>query len=46
MPANCSQDLKSAGIPTGLVTMSLRRMALTVVDLIDFDAFDVVDRRR
>ncbi len=36
------QDLKDAGIRTGLVTMSLRRMALSVVDLIDFEAFDVV----
>jgi HAD superfamily hydrolase (TIGR01509 family) len=36
------QDLKSAGIPTGLVTMSLRRMAQAVVDLMDFTAFDVL----
>lgn len=35
-------DLRDAGIPTGLVTMSLRRMALNVVDLIEFDAFDIV----
>lgn len=35
-------DLKAAGIPTGLVTMSLRRMALGVIELIDFDAFDIV----
>ena len=35
-------ELRDAGIPTGLVTMSLRRMALSVVYLIDFDAFDVV----
>jgi HAD superfamily hydrolase (TIGR01509 family) len=35
-------DLKAAGIPTALVTMSLRRMALGVVELIDFDAFDLV----
>ena len=28
--------LRAAGIQTGLVTMSLRRMATTVVDLIDF----------
>jgi HAD superfamily hydrolase (TIGR01509 family) len=34
--------LRDAGIKTGLVTMSLRRMATTVVDLIDFNAFDVV----
>jgi len=36
------QDLRASGIRTGLVTMSLRRMALSVVDLVDFDAFDVV----
>lgn len=36
------RDLRDAGIPTGLVTMSLRRMALDVVELIDFDAFDIV----
>ncbi len=35
-------SLRAAGIKTGLVTMSLRRMAQTVVDLIDFEAFDVV----
>jgi len=35
-------DLRAAGIKTALVTMSMRRMADTVVDLIDFDAFDVV----
>jgi HAD superfamily hydrolase (TIGR01509 family) len=35
-------SLREAGIKTALVTMSLRRMAQTVVDLIDFDAFDVV----
>ena len=34
--------LKEAGIRTALVTMSMRRMATTVVDLIDFDAFDVI----
>lgn len=36
------RDLREAGIPTGLVTMSLRRMALNVVELIDFEAFDIV----
>jgi len=36
------QDLRAAGIRTGLVTMSLRRMALGVVELIDFEAFDIV----
>ncbi|MDQ7877898.1 HAD family phosphatase [Microbacterium sp. QXD-8] len=35
-------NLRDAGIKTGLVTMSMRRMAQTVVDLIDFEAFDVV----
>lgn len=35
-------SLREAGVKTGLVTMSMRRMASTVVDLIDFDAFDVV----
>src|SRR6478735_11024753 len=35
-------SLREAGIRTALVTMSLRRMAQTVVDLIDFEAFDVV----
>lgn len=36
------RELKDAGIPTALVTMSLRRMALGVVELIDFEAFDLV----
>ncbi|HWI32432.1 MAG TPA: HAD family phosphatase [Microbacterium sp.] len=36
------ESLKRAGIRTALVTMSLRRMAQSVVDLIDFDAFDVI----
>ncbi|WP_026049709.1 MULTISPECIES: HAD family phosphatase [Microbacterium] len=36
------RDLRDAGVPTGLVTMSLRRMALSVVDLIDFEPFDIV----
>ncbi|WP_343234362.1 HAD family hydrolase [Microbacterium salsuginis] len=35
-------DLREAGIKTGLVTMSMRRMATTVVDLIDFAAFDAI----
>lgn len=35
-------DLRAVGIRTGLVTMSLRRMALSVVELIEFEAFDVV----
>ncbi|WEG10582.1 HAD family phosphatase [Microbacterium horticulturae] len=36
------RGLKNAGVKTALVTMSMRRMAQTVVDLIDFDAFDVI----
>lgn len=35
-------DLRDEGIPTALVTMSLRRMADRVVDLIDFKAFDEI----
>lgn len=35
-------SLREAGIPTALVTMSMRRMAESVVDLIDFDAFDLI----
>lgn len=35
-------DLRRAGVKTALVTMSLRRMAQTVVDLIDFPAFDLI----
>src|SRR6478736_9205400 len=35
-------DLREAGMKTALVTMSMRRMADTVIDLIDFEAFDVV----
>jgi HAD superfamily hydrolase (TIGR01509 family) len=36
------KDLRRRGIKTALVTMSLRSMALQVVDAIDFEAFDVV----
>jgi len=36
------QSLRDAGVKTALVTMSMRRMAQTVVDLIDFHAFDVI----
>jgi len=36
------RDLRAAGVRTGLVTMSLRRMALGVVELMDFEAFDIV----
>ena len=35
-------EIREAGIKTALVTMSMRRMASTVADLIDFDAFDVI----
>jgi HAD superfamily hydrolase (TIGR01509 family) len=35
-------DLRAHGVKTALVTMSMRRMAETVVSLIDFPAFDVV----
>jgi len=35
-------SLRAAGIKTGLVTMSLRRMAQTVVDLMSAHTFDVV----
>lgn len=35
-------SLRAAGVKTGLVTMSMRRMAQTVVDSIDFDAFDII----
>jgi HAD superfamily hydrolase (TIGR01509 family) len=35
-------DLKAAGVPTALVTMSIRKLAAVVVDAIDFAAFDVV----
>lgn len=35
-------DLRDAGIKTALVTMSMRRMAESVVELIDFEAFDLV----
>ncbi|WP_307793373.1 HAD family hydrolase [Microbacterium stercoris] len=36
------RDLKQHGVKTALVTMSYRHMALAIVDLIGFDAFDVV----
>jgi HAD superfamily hydrolase (TIGR01509 family) len=35
-------ELRAAGVRSALVTMSLRRMAESVVSLIDFDAFDVI----
>ena len=35
-------ELRQSGIKTALVTMSMRRMALAVVDSIPFDAFDAV----
>jgi HAD superfamily hydrolase (TIGR01509 family) len=34
--------LRAEGVPTALVTMSLRRMAEDIVSLIGFDAFDVI----
>lgn len=36
------EDLRRAGIRTALVTMSLRRMAERVVDLIGFEAFELI----
>jgi len=36
------RNLKHLGIKTALVTMSMRRTALQVVEAIDFEAFDVV----
>ncbi len=36
------RELRAAGVPTALVTMSMSRMAREIVDLIDFDAFDLV----
>jgi HAD superfamily hydrolase (TIGR01509 family) len=36
------RDLRAAGVKTGLVTMSYRHMALSILDLIGFPAFDVV----
>ena len=36
------QSLRDAGVRTALVTMSLRRMAEDIVDLIGFEAFDVI----
>ncbi|KGJ72652.1 hydrolase [Cryobacterium roopkundense] len=35
-------ELKDAGIPTALVTMSVKRMARQIVELIDFPAFDLI----
>jgi HAD superfamily hydrolase (TIGR01509 family) len=35
-------SLREAGVKTALVTMSMRRMAEEIVDLIDFAAFDLV----
>lgn len=35
-------SLREAGVPTALVTMSMRRMATSFVDAIGFDAFDLV----
>jgi len=36
------RSLKVAGVPQGLVTMSLRRMADAVIEQIGFDTFDVI----
>ncbi len=36
------RELKREGVPTALVTMSLRRMAKHIVDLIEFEAFDLI----
>jgi len=36
------RELRDAGVPTALVTMSMSRMAKVVTELIDFDAFDLV----
>ncbi|WP_065570720.1 HAD family hydrolase [Microbacterium oleivorans] len=36
------RGLRDAGIPTALVTMSMSRMARSITELIDFEAFDVV----
>jgi HAD superfamily hydrolase (TIGR01509 family) len=36
------RELRDAGVRTALVTMSLRRMATEIVELIDFEAFDLV----
>jgi HAD superfamily hydrolase (TIGR01509 family) len=33
-------ELRESGVPTALVTMSIRKMASAVVERIDFDAFD------
>ncbi len=44
--ASCWRACAMPASRRGLVTMSMRRMATTVADLIDFEAFDVVDRGR
>lgn len=36
------RSLREAGVTTALVTMSMKRMAREIVELIDFDAFDLV----
>ncbi|WP_424980869.1 HAD family hydrolase [Microbacterium sp. S308A+] len=36
------RSLRDAGIPTALVTMSMRRMAEDIVSLIDFPSFDLI----
>lgn len=36
------RELRASGVKTGLVTMSYRHMALSIVELIGFESFDVV----
>lgn len=36
------REVRAAAIPTALVTMSVRRMALAITELLDFKGFDVV----
>lgn len=36
------RELREAGVPTALVTMSVRRMADTVASAVPFDAFDAI----
>ncbi|MDI6942408.1 MULTISPECIES: HAD family hydrolase [Microbacterium] len=36
------RELRAAGVKTALVTMSMHRMAAAIVELLEFDAFDLV----
>ncbi len=36
------KEVRDAGVPTALVTMSVRRMAVRITGLLDFTGFDVV----